>query len=286
MAGRASSRGQGGVSLIEVLVTTLIICVASAGLVGMLTINSMSTIRLANKVDGLNAARGVVERISRDVRMARHVGDIYTLKADHFPSLSNPIYTLGGFMPPGGWPTGWTNPVTLSNRCLILQIPVFYEEPSQPGSSYPSAIRANSVTVGTPAQDVENLDTWIYNVVADPSGDGTYQLQVCCCPGWVQQVYAGAEISTTKKYPGSSQVLLKGITNPDVFQYLDKSDTTGTPLNGMLDTAPNITDVDNVTAVIVHVQVLNKESGEMAPSNVGLKAEIYMRNNPIATNSG
>src|SRR5262249_4799947 len=135
-------RMQSGVTLIEMLASCLIIGFVGAGIAGLVMLNGMSEIKMSNKVDNLNAARNAIERIGKDVRMARNVGDIYGQKVllgtdpltgqpmygfmgtNIFPDTQNPIYSHGS--PPQGYPPApWPSSYQIGPTCLIIQVPVF-----------------------------------------------------------------------------------------------------------------------------------------------------------------
>src|SRR3990167_2663762 len=105
------------VSLIELLVSTLIVGIAAAGISGALLLNNITSVREFNKVDNLNAARHAIERMGKDIRAARNVGDVYgnlillysvppevwgTEGSNQFPSAMDPYYGSGQ-TPAGGW---------------------------------------------------------------------------------------------------------------------------------------------------------------------------------------
>ena len=109
-------RSPRGLTLIELLISTFIMSFAGAAVAGLLLLNNVTQVRVNNKIDNLNMARTAFERIGRDARMARNVGDITgtsvllyagppevygTEGSSSFPASNNPLYN-GGQSPPGG----------------------------------------------------------------------------------------------------------------------------------------------------------------------------------------
>jgi type II secretory pathway pseudopilin PulG len=275
-------------TLIEMLVSCAIVGLAAAGISGLMLLNNLSTHRLFNKVDNLNQARQVVERIGKDLRMARNVGDVYganielnpgpppvlgTEGTNRFPlpgpQGSNPLYS-GGQTPPSGWPGApWPGrPYVLSPQTLIVQVPIF------DATGFPTKVAAGS---GNPpaASDQDNVDTLVYQVVADPDRTGEYMLQVAGFPG---------QGSALKLRSNPPQTILHGIVGPrdpltglpKIFQFLNRYDTSGTPQDTWLGS-----DIANVTGVVMNVEIKREQEGASAASTVALKSEMYMRNNRL-----
>jgi type II secretory pathway pseudopilin PulG len=294
-------RLQAGFTLVEMLASCLVIAFVGAGIAGLVMLNGMTEIRMSNKVDNLNASRTAIERIGRDVRMARNLGDVYGAPiqletsptvvwgfggSNKFPSANNPIYPSGPIpsrfrgYPQLPWPTAPYPGYTLSNQCLIVQIPVF------DANGFPVGLAQGFGNPGLPANE-DNVDTLIYMVVRDPSSSDsnpTFMLQVSGFPG----INSSLDVSSDPP-----QTLLKGIvgptansqpvslTNPPVvFQFIDKTGN-GTPADQGTD-QNGLTNA-NLTGVLIQFEVLNNANGSNAPTVVGIKSEVYARNNNVQT---
>lgn len=293
---RTFSRLATGMTLIEMLVSVGIIGIAAAGISGLMLLNNMSTHRLFNKVDNLNQARHVIERIGKDIRMARNVGDVYgiTIQLDPGPPQpvngtqgtnrfpvqvgvggNNPHYG-GGQTPINGWPAApWpARPYQLSPQTLIVQVPVF------DANGFPTRVAAGT---GNPAvgSDQDNVDTLVYQIIPDPDfvpGPDKPQEFLLQVAG-----FSGSP-SALRVSSNPPQTILKGIIGPTdpvtgqpkVFQYLDRYDLTGAPKD-----TPNDDKIANVTGVIMNLVIKRYEEGVSAASAVGLKSEMYMRNNRL-----
>jgi type II secretory pathway pseudopilin PulG len=281
-------------TLIEMVVSVGIVGIAAAGISGLVMLNNISTHRLFNKVDNLNQARQVVERIGKDIRMARNVGDVYgttvqlspgppavngTEGTNQFPLPApvgnNPFYS-GGQTPASGWPIApWPpRPYQLSPRTLLVQIPIF------DANGFPTLVAAGT---GNPpvAADVDNVDTLVYQIIPDPNFVAApdkpqeYLLQVAGFPG---------NPSALKIASNPPQTILKGIIGPidpvsgqpKIFQYLNRYDSTGTPQDTW-----SGNDIANVTGVVMNIEIKRYHEGVTAASTIGLKSEMYMRNNRL-----
>lgn len=302
------ARSRQGMSLIELLFAATIIGVAAAGISGLVLLNNMTSTRLFNKVDGLNAARTVIERIGADIREGQMIGGQFGLMgpnpqpppneiiypADYFPTPLNPLYGSGQ-SPPGGCPaTPWPGkPYTLSNTCLIVQLPVFYLNPlndphdplynasaaQDPLNGFPTRIE---IGTGNPPTTTlcPNTDTFVYQVLPDPDKPGEYMLQLAVFPGLPPPAPA-----RQRPVINPPQTLLKGITgpinpatgSPQVFQFLDKTDPIGMPKDTVGTSAANI------TGVLINLEIKRTGAGETGASNIGLRSAFYMRNNSVAT---
>lgn len=303
-----------GFTLIEMLASALILGLVGAGICGLLMLNGRSQIKLSNEVDNLIAAQTAIERIGRDVRMARNVGDVYGqiiynlepgingfFGSSQFPSANDPLYG-GGESPPNGWPPtagtssqpAWPpHPYTLSAQCLIVQVPIF------DGQGYPSSLPPN---FGNPPSNIyqDNVDTIVYMILPDPDpawsppGHPTMMMQVAGFPG-----HSVPGNTSPIGYSSSpTETLLHGIvgptahpgapmdpaTNPPVcFQYLDRTDPSGTPMNGGSTGSPPGATNSNLTGVLVTFEVQNFASGKAQQSTVALKTEVFARNNTMST---
>lgn len=266
---------------------------SGAAIVGMLLLTNVNNIRLSNKIDNLNAARQVVERIGKDVRMAKNIGDLfgnydalydYYTGSNLFPSPQDCLWG-GGQSPTGGWPASpWPQyPYTLSPQCLIVQVPVF-----DSATGYPTRIQTGQ---GNPAATgpQDNVDTYVYMVLPDSDVPGTFKLQVAGFPGnnSSMQMLANPPSTLLKGIVGpfNTSVDARGSTNPNpaypcVFQYLDKTDPNGSPLH----TGPDAGAANaNLTGVLFQVEIRADQNSGINTSTVGVKTEVYMRNNALST---
>lgn len=284
-------RAAGGFSLVEMLVSVFIMGIVTAGIGEMMLMNSQGTWKLFNRVDSINATRNAVDRIAMNVRMARNIGDIYgqgipdgdppvvtDFGTNYFPAPKNPMYGAGQ-APTGGWPgSPWpTKPYVLSNQCLIVQVPIF------DGNGFP--LKWYEGAGNPPAEStLDNVDTYVYMVLPDPSDPGTYMLQSAC----IQSP------NSTKPSMIPPKTILRGIVGPldstsqqpKVFQFLDVS---GTPQDYVGATTPTYDGaVANFTGVIVNLEIKRDQEGATGKnkSTLGIKSEIFMRNNTLATSSG
>jgi len=158
-----------GMSLIEMLVATVIMGIAVAGITELAFTSAKWTNRYTNKLDVTFAARQVLERLGSEIRMARNVGDMCATGTgiNQFPSSNNPYYGSGQAPPgsPAGWPSMWpAPPYRLDNQTLILQVPIFDKNgmPTKLPSGCPSP--ANTC-------DRPNVDTIVYKIIPDPSAE-------------------------------------------------------------------------------------------------------------------
>jgi prepilin-type N-terminal cleavage/methylation domain-containing protein len=282
---RSGSRKRSGMTLLEMLAAMSIMSIAGSGIAGLIMLNGMTSNRLSNKVDSLNNARNVIERLGKDIRMARNIGDVFgavvvdttaippvsiTVGSNEFPSASDPKV----FTAVGGWPWGFSanTPMTLSTNTLILQVPVF------DGLGFPTSI---GVGLGNPATVVaqDNVDTIVYRVVPDPDTPNTWMLQVAGFPGLNSQM---------KLRSNPPQTVLKHIVGPidpatnmpGPFQYVDRRFPGAMPKktgdNGGVLNA-------NLTGVVIGFEIKTTDASAQAPATVAIKSEAYMRNNALST---
>lgn len=311
---RGQRASQGGSTIIEMLISTLIMSLVSSALLGLLMLNDRAAARVSDKTDCINNARTAIERAGRDIRMARSLGDVYggdlitggggmrTQGSNTFPSATDPLYGAGQ-APPQGWPLAsspaastWPAPPwTLSNTCLVAQVPIFYANPNNSmdaANGWPTMIPQGAGNPPTTCPQ-DNVETHVYRVVPDPDQaghPGEYQLEMSVIPGYpVQQ--AGAP-QTLLYNPASvvtqPRVLLKGIVGPldsstglpKTFQYLNKIDGTGTPTDSVQSAL-----VPNFTGVVMNYEI--KVHNQMQAAQVmAFKTEVFLRNNALATTTG
>jgi prepilin-type N-terminal cleavage/methylation domain-containing protein len=288
---RKGSRSQVGMTLLEMLAAISIMGISGAGIAGLLMLNGMTTNRLSNKVDSLNNARQVIERIGKDVRMARNIGDVFgntiqtfdafgnaipiTMGSNEFPSDENPkLYAVNG-----GWPWGFSenSPMTLSSNTLIVQVPVF------DANGFPTGIAVGQGNPPTQSYQ-DNVDTYVYKISPDPDLEGTYKLEVAGFPGpGSNPAFGGMHIKSNPPLP-----ILRGIVGPidpatgipGPFQYVDRIQPTAIPKT----TGANNGEANaNLTGVVIAFELKTSTANAMAPATVGIKTEVYMRNNALST---
>ncbi len=301
MASRPMRSSSGG-SLVEMLVCTVLISkVAAASMTTLVAQNKVAQ-KFGNKMDALNAERIAVERIGRDVRQARSLGDVFGAQVpftvngeamllvegtDQFPSNNNPIYLDSA--PPNGWPSWSTDgDVTgpgrwkLSNTTLIVQVPIF------DSNGFPTRIPQNAYGAGRPQSSQANVETHIYRVVASDQSQfpGESQMEYVIIPGMAVDNPGAAPDYVPASAQRNPQVLVKGIVGPlnssgslAIFQYLDRTDSTGAARNMIATPAT----VANYTGVLVNLELRKHEQGQIHDAVVGFKTEVFLRNNALAT---
>ena len=283
-----------GFSVVELMVSVLIMTFVSTAIFGLLISTAEMSQKVTNKMDSINACRNVLERLSKDVRMGRALGDVYgnTIElwtdlsgqpvtgfqgADSFPGNRNPVYGAGQ-MPADGWP--WQGPpYKLSNDTMVVQVPIFES------SGFPSSVPAGAGNPADPSSQ-DNVETHIYKIVPDPNqitNPGEYLLQISRIPGHPVPGYNPAQVRSMP------QTILSGIVGPldgqgqpKVFQYLDKTDASGTAQDAIAD--PGL--VTNCTGVIVNLEIMKQLEGKRVPAALGLKTEVFLRNNALSTTVG
>lgn len=295
-------RSASGSSLIELSLTTIVMTFLSTAIFGLLLLTLSNSKKLQNNCDSVNAARGTIEKISKDLRMGRCIGDVYgqmvqvdndwiVQGTDTFPSNKNPHYGAGQ-APPNGWPVWVDNSqpssFQLSNTTLVVQIPIF------DSNGWPLVVPVGSGNpVTTSPQD--NVETHIYRVIADPdttSHPNEYILQWACLPGY--NIAGTYDSAAAQKGPITLATSITGPLNsmgqPRIFQFLNKLDTTGTPIDSI--PSADINNIANYTGVIVNMEITKHEESAQInskwqqPGVIALKTEIFLRNNSLATTVG
>jgi type II secretory pathway pseudopilin PulG len=230
--------------------------------------------------------------------------------------------SCGNLTPPGGWPafpgdgTATGTPAggqpyyTLGPDTLIIQVPIF-DLPGAGGiASYPGGFpvqlyiptqgqlssqtpAAQSGTVTQPTVVLEAVDTFVFQIVPDPdqaANPGEYDLQVAGFPG-CGKAPNGKVAFSNMSLNGTPRTILKGIVGPldssgkpAIFQYIDSS-TPATPKSSI---PFPYNEIPNISGVIVTLELKNHAANSSgasssAPVTVGLKSEMYMRNNALAT---
>jgi hypothetical protein len=257
-------RNSVGQSLVEMMVSLVIIGVAIAGITETIWINGFFMYKLGNKLDNIFAARQVLERIGPDIRMARTVGDGIT-GSDQFPITTDASNVPNNPISSAGWTQA---PFTLNNTTLIIQIPVF------DSNGFPTIIPKGT---GTPAVvlNLPNVDTIVYQVVpdTDPQAPGPYMLQVETFPG----------LNSTRPLINPAQTVLRGIIGPfdkatgsvlQTFQYEDNS-------QNLYPTIP-ASQIPSIIKVIVNLEVKHSTAGgttsTIMPSTNTVREEFFLRN--------
>jgi hypothetical protein len=307
-----TQRSVNGISLVELLVSTVVMSVVAVAMMSIVLVNYRTNAKVMAIQDNVDAVRSIKERIATDVREGRALGDVfgtqitnnatnpplkYTAGSDHFPEATrNPIY--GGTVPyvPTGWPTP---PWTLNNTCLVVQIPVLDNHNDNAGNGHvtdgakvgwPTMIPQGWSGNGPPAPcNQDNVETHVYMIIPDPNTPGEYQMQVAtyggmAVPGYLPGVHT--------KGP---QTLLKGIIgpldangNPKVFQFISRISPTGTPDDSI---QPDGSHSPEYTGVVVNLEVKrhqfqNANRNGISQTPIGMKLEVFMRNNALATSTG
>ncbi len=298
-------RSKKGTSLTELLMSVVLLGFSMAIIGELAIVSTMGTVRTTNKTDGLASARSAIDRISSDVRHARCFGDYYASAVERltFPSSTNPLYTKTA--PSGGWPAApWqATPMTMSESCLILQIPVMFLDPSNdPSNSLYNPLSTENPRNGFPIMlpknvsgelsDLENLDTVIYQVVPDPARSGEFLLQVARFPG--------AKINgLNTSYRGTinpPQTILKGLIGPKsngapvtelprVFSYLGRT-PIGKPADSNMMSKKNLSAATIPSVLGIGIDLEIKKAGLTTtngdgrdPQFLGIHREAFMRAN-------
>lgn len=285
-------RSCAGASLVELSISSVVMAFVSIAVFGLLITTMAAGNKLNNKSDTIDVSRTALERISHNVRTGRSLGDVFgslvggrIQGSSIFPSNQNPLYGAGQ-TPPNGWPI-WAdgralNSFSVDNQTLVVQVPIF--DPS----GFPTAIPPFT---GSPAssQVQDNVETHIYRVIPDPQRPGEWIIQWAKIPGMAAAGYVPA---TAQSQP---QTICTGIIgplqngSPCVFQYVDKTDPTGTPQNNI----PNGgIDIAAFSGLVVNLELSHHQnSGQIAgtwkqPGVLALKTEVFLRNNSLATTVG
>ena len=282
-------RRAAGMSVLELLVSTVVLFASMAVLSELAVLIISAVMNTTNKVTGMEAARAAMNRISSDVRQARAVGDYYGVGPDklNFPAATDPLY---GVTPPP-LPTSW-RPMTLGSTVLILQIPVTYEDPidsQNPANGLPIVLPKDHLGTAIPPANTENLDTVVYEVIADTNRPGEYLLQVARYPG----AQLTQLTSNSSKAIMPPQTILKGLvgpmagvngSTPSVFSYL-------APQNSVLPYAKTSnppTDAESIRGVGIDIEIKNTgraitEGDGRFPQYLGMHTEAFLRTNTSIT---
>jgi len=254
-------RSKNGLSIIEMLVSIVILGIAVAGLTATLWINGLFAIRQFNKVDNVADANHFLEILGRDVRNAASIGYMsgsFTW-TDTCSRYTVPIET------PNGTNTNSANYV--NNNTLILQIP---------------HIGANGLPLGVPTSSTTGPPVPVYDTVI-------YQ---------VSKTSASTEIITRTLIPnslvGGNNVqtnVLQGVVGPTIGPEVDKNfhvfdyEYGGNiipPGSEPFENQAGVNEMKMVTSVIVNLDLQCSNSSNPAThiglSTLGIRQQFVMRN--------
>jgi prepilin-type N-terminal cleavage/methylation domain-containing protein len=253
---------ENGLSLIEMLVSIVVIGISVAGLTATLWINGLFTIRQFNKVDNISEANHFLELLGRDVRAAASIG---YMSAPYAWTDACNIYT-----PPATISDAANMNTTnyLSNNTLILQIP---------------HLGANGLPMGVPTPPTEIPPTPVYDTVVYQLGitDNTTQTMVrTLIPN---SLVGGASVQT---------YVLNGVIGPTpasnyrMFDYVSAGTIVSPgarPFNG----EPSVMRAVSSVIVNLDLQCTNASSRSTSNTNaasLGIRRQYVMRNHIAAWN--
>lgn len=302
-------RGKRGASLIELLITTLVMGIASSAVFGLLVTTMQASKKLNNKCDAIQQTQQALDKIGRDIRMGRTLGDLYgtfdtpTASTNQFPSRCNPWYGSQGAQqsPPNGWGALGSPPFQLDSQTLIVQTPIFGNQASG-NYNFPLVVLAGAgrAAPACPPQNSDNVETHIYRLLPDTdqaSHPNEFCLWYCRVPGFANQYNARNAGEPPQVGP---LVLVSGIvgplppngTTPQIFRYINRNNAAGDPEIGFADPAQFM----QYSGVAVNMEVRKHNDTSMDPQSGGtrfkqqgvmmLKSEFYLRNNTVASTVG
>jgi type II secretory pathway pseudopilin PulG len=282
----AIRRSQSGVTLLEMVVSTILIGFSLAVIGELVILNTLASTKLSNKIDGQVGCSRALRRICEDVRQSRIIGNAFATVPNSYPdSATITTDPAAQVTPVGGFPTDWTAPPYLLNaQTLIVQQPVLFEDPTSttnPLNGFPVRLTKGAIQADPPIPNVsiEYLDTVVYRLIADPNPEaqGQYMLQIARFSGF--PLIPGSKLRPRLNPP---QTVLKGIIGPmdplnpgvpAVFQFL-RSGRETTPL-----ATPSPLETQSVVGVSINFQVKspNKNTGANQEIATG-HAEAYLKN--------
>lgn len=301
-------RNARGISLAEMMISVIVLAFSMAIVSQLAIFTTIGTVKTNSRVGGIAAARQALTRINGDIRAARGFGDLYGVDSQrlNFPAPQNPIYGTSGL--PASQPAPPWKPIQLSPTCLIIQVPILYQDPlNDPSSSQFNPQAAENPRNGfpimlkkslppSPPNDMENLDTIVYQVVPDSAHPNEFLIQMMRFPG-AQYTGLGTSYMSAVTSP---QTILQGIVGPSpiggtglelplVFSYYGREPRaslahSNTP-NGMVKRVqPTVSTVDNIVGVGIDVDIkrtdlLSANSAIQQPSFYGMHNETFMRSN-------
>jgi prepilin-type N-terminal cleavage/methylation domain-containing protein len=234
-------RSSKAMTIIELLVAIVVMGIALAGMTELLWLNTTWNMRISNKIDNASAVNFFLQRIGKDIKNARNIGDL----VDNTTTYD-----------------GYDLNLPNTNQTLILQT-ASYPTTAQDPNQFPLSIRA-----GSPLVNQEQVDTKIYQLVADPLNAGQYIIQYLVFPGPGSQTTAIT----------SPQTVLKGIIGPislstgqpAVFRYL--SPFSQTPIDSI-----TLNQMPNITGVSINLDTLNQNSSTQQKSYLATSSQFFMR---------
>lgn len=297
-----------GASLVELLITTLVMAIASSAVFGLLVTTMQASKKLNNKSDAILQVQSGLDKIGRDVRMGRTLGDLYgtydtpTASTNMFPSRQNPQYgSLGrGLAPPNGWQTAKMGniPYTLGPQCLIIQTPIFGNQASG-NYNFPLMVAKDAGAANVPPANSDNVETHIYNLAADPdpSHPNEFILWYMRVPGFnnlynARNANEPAQVGPIALISGIVGPLAPNGAIPQVFSYINRTNSTGDPESTFSDPAQFM----QYSGVCVNLELRKHNDSTLDPQSGGtrfkqqgvmmLKSEFYLRNNTVAPTVG
>lgn len=295
-------RNARGISLAEMMISVIVLAFSMAIVSQLAIFTTIGTVKTNSRVGGIAAARQALTRINGDIRAARGFGDLYGVDAQrlNFPAPQNPIYGTSGL--PANQPAPPWKPIQLSPTCLIIQVPILYQDPlNDPSSTQFNPQAAENPRNGfpimlkkslppSPPSDMENLDTIVYQVVPDSAHAGEFLIQMMRFSG---AQYTGLGTSYMPAVT-SPQTILQGIVGPNsvggtglelplVFSYYGRDPVKkGNGKIGKL--AATASNIENILGVGIDVDVkrtdlLSANSATQQPTFYGIHNETFMRSN-------
>lgn len=304
-----------GNTIMEALISTVIMGFLSCAFMSVLLVNYKTSAKLDSMQDTINAVRAIKERLEKDVREGRSLGDVYGTDvsdpvtnmtfvqgSDTFPSTADPIYGAGNDPPvPNGWPAAnVTTPYQLGNQCLIVQLPILDDHNDTGGKHFRSKTAAGWPTQipplhGNPPQD--NVETHVYRIVPDQNNPGEFLMQFASFGGanrpTVGAVNTGFTGYSYSAHTFGPETVISGIIgpldangNPKVFQFVSPK-RSSTPV----DTIPIPADVAEYTGVVCNLEIkrhqdMSTKRKDISITPIGMKFEVFLRNNALATSVG
>lgn len=297
-----------GASLVELLISTLVMAIASTAVFGLLVTTMQASKKLNNKSDAILQVQAGLDKIGRDVRMGRTMGDLYgtydtpTASTNVFPSRQNPQYgSLGrGLAPPNGWQatTMGNTPFTLGPQCLIIQTPIFGNQASG-NYNFPLMVAKDAGAPNVPPANADNVETHIYSLRPDQdaSRPNEFVLWYMRVPGFngfynARNPTEAAQIGPIALISGIVGPLPPNGTVPQIFSYINRTNSTGDPESTFSDPSQFM----QYSGVCVNLEVRKHNDSALDPQSGGtrfkqqgvmmLKSEFYLRNNTVAPTVG
>lgn len=287
-------RSRAAMSVVELLITMVIMSISMAAIAELVTLVTRSVVKSTNEIEGSAGLRSALNRICSDIRQAKFVGDSYGPDKSKFPADQNPIYNTIR-MPLGGWPSyPWNSSnMVLGPTILILQIPVFFDDPNNPNNAangMPIMLEKDHYGNDDPKTNMENFDTVVYQVVPDAERPGEFLLQVARFTGTQNPNLLSKKLDDINP----PQTILKGIvgpqlatqsngqpsTYPAVFSYLTR--VNGAP--PIREVVPTSANVETISGVGIDLKTKNTgikttQGDGLAPNMLGVHQETFLQYN-------